>query len=111
LPAGRGFGEIMLWAGVAVIASPALQGWQWVTLASPAFVALLFTRISGVPMLEKKADETPHHWPKCWPQSMRRSSQTPGPRQAPGFSPTGQNVRQKECCSSLFAEQFARFTV
>jgi steroid 5-alpha reductase family enzyme len=51
------FGEIMLWIGVAVIALPILRGWQWVTLISPVFVTLLITRISGVPMLEKRADE------------------------------------------------------
>lgn len=51
------FGEIMLWIGVAVITLPNLQGWQWATLISPVFVALLITRISGVPMLEKRADE------------------------------------------------------
>ena len=51
------FGEIVLWIGVAVIALPVLRGWQWVTLISPVFVALLLTRISGVPMLEKRADE------------------------------------------------------
>ncbi len=50
------FGEIVLWAGVAVIASPVLQGWQWLTLSSPVFVALLITRVSGVPLLEQKAD-------------------------------------------------------
>jgi steroid 5-alpha reductase family enzyme len=51
------FGEIMLWVGVAIIAMPVLQGWQWVTLISPVFVTLLLTRISGLPMLEKRADE------------------------------------------------------
>jgi steroid 5-alpha reductase family enzyme len=51
------FGEIVLWAGVAIIALPVLRGWQWVTLISPVFVALLITRISGVPILEKQADE------------------------------------------------------
>jgi len=51
------FGEILLWIGVAVITLPNLQGWQWVTLISPVFVALLITLISGVPMLEKRADE------------------------------------------------------
>jgi steroid 5-alpha reductase family enzyme len=51
------FGEIVLWVGVAIIALPILRGWQWVTLISPVFVALLITRISGVPMLEKRADE------------------------------------------------------
>jgi steroid 5-alpha reductase family enzyme len=51
------FGEIMLWIGVAVIALPVLQGWQWVALISPLFVALLLTRVSGVPLLEAKADK------------------------------------------------------
>jgi steroid 5-alpha reductase family enzyme len=51
------FGEIMLWTGVAVIALPVLRGWQWMTLISPIFVAVLLLRISGVPILEKRADE------------------------------------------------------
>ncbi|PKO01029.1 MAG: hypothetical protein CVU42_00880 [Chloroflexi bacterium HGW-Chloroflexi-4] len=51
------FGEIILWIGVAVVALPILKGWQWVTLISPIFVTLLLTRISGVPLLEKKADQ------------------------------------------------------
>jgi len=51
------FGEIVLWIGVAIIALPVLQGWQWVTLISPVFVTLLITRVSGVPLLEKRADE------------------------------------------------------
>lgn len=50
------FGEITLWLGVAIIALPVLQGWQWVAMISPVFVFLLLTRVSGVPMLEKKAD-------------------------------------------------------
>jgi steroid 5-alpha reductase family enzyme len=51
------FGEIVLWVGVMVIALPVLQGWQWVSLISPVFITLLLTRISGVPLLEKRADE------------------------------------------------------
>jgi len=51
------FGEIVLWIGVAIIALPVLRGWQWVALASPIFVALLLTRVSGVPLLERRADE------------------------------------------------------
>ena len=51
------FGEIVLWIGVAIIALPILRGWQWVTLISPIFIVLLLTRISGVPLLEKRADE------------------------------------------------------
>lgn len=50
------FGEIVLWIGVLLIAVPVLQGWQWVALISPVFVALLLTKASGIPMLEKKAE-------------------------------------------------------
>jgi len=50
------FGEIVLWAGIAVIAFPALSGWQLVTLVSPVFVYLLLTRISGVNMLKQRAE-------------------------------------------------------
>lgn len=51
------FGEITLWVGAALVAVPVLSGWQWLTLISPVFVALLITRVSGVPILEKRADE------------------------------------------------------
>ncbi|XAS64765.1 DUF1295 domain-containing protein [Pseudarthrobacter sp. So.54] len=51
------FGEILLWIGVAIIAAPALEGWQWVALISPVFVILLLTKVSGVPLLEKKSDK------------------------------------------------------
>lgn len=49
------FGEITLWVGIALIALPALSGWQYATLISPVFVYLLLTRISGLPMLESRA--------------------------------------------------------
>jgi steroid 5-alpha reductase family enzyme len=51
------FGEIVLWLGVAIIALPVLRGWQLLTLISPIFVTLLLTRISGVPLLEARADK------------------------------------------------------
>ncbi len=51
------FGEIVLWAGIAVAALPLLSGWRWVMLISPVFVFVLLTRVSGVPMLEKRAEE------------------------------------------------------
>jgi steroid 5-alpha reductase family enzyme len=50
------FGEILLWVGVLIITLPVLHGWQWVALISPLFVAFLLTRVSGIPLLEKKAD-------------------------------------------------------
>ncbi|WP_336632869.1 MULTISPECIES: DUF1295 domain-containing protein [unclassified Microbacterium] len=50
-------GEILVWIGVAIVALPAATGWQWVTVISPVFVVLLLTRVSGIPLLEKRADE------------------------------------------------------
>ena len=51
------FGEITLWLGMTVLAVPILSGWRWIVLISPVFVALLLTRISGIPMLERRAEE------------------------------------------------------
>ncbi len=51
------FGEIVLWTGIAIMALPVLSGWRWVTLISPVFVILLLTRVSGIPMLETRAQE------------------------------------------------------
>jgi steroid 5-alpha reductase family enzyme len=51
------FGEVLLWTGVAILAAPALQGWQYITLLSPVFVYLLLNKASGVPMLEARADK------------------------------------------------------
>ncbi len=51
------FGEITLWIGIALIALPVLRGWQWIALVSPLFVIFLLTKVSGIPILEKRADE------------------------------------------------------
>jgi len=51
------FGEILLWIGIAVIAFPVLVSWQAATLVAPLFVIFLVTCVSGIPMLEKDAEE------------------------------------------------------
>ncbi len=51
------FGEIVLWCGVCIIAVPAFEGWQWLGLLSPLFVLWLLMWISGIPPLERRADE------------------------------------------------------
>lgn len=51
------FGEITLWVGIAVIALPALEGWRYLGLVSPVFVFVLIRYVSGVPMLERKAEK------------------------------------------------------
>ena len=51
------FGEILLWAGIAVMAIPYLSGTQWVVMLSPFFVYALLTRISGIPTLVRRGQE------------------------------------------------------
>lgn len=67
------FGEIVLWSGMAILAIPILSGWQWVVLISPVFVTLLLTKVSGVPLLEERADE---RWGDD-PEYQRYREQTP----------------------------------
>ena len=49
-------GEILIWIGITFLSINVLTGWQYLTLISPVFVALLLIKISGIPMLEKKSD-------------------------------------------------------
>jgi steroid 5-alpha reductase family enzyme len=51
------FGEILLWTGMAILALPLLGGLRWATLISPVFVAFLLIKVSGIPLLEAKADK------------------------------------------------------
>ena len=51
------FGEILLWAGIAVIAIPVLQGNQIYLLFSLIWVVVLLTAISGVRMLEGRGNK------------------------------------------------------
>ena len=51
------FGEILLWIGIAVMGLPVLSGWRWAALISPVFVIVLLTKISGIPILERRANK------------------------------------------------------
>ncbi len=51
------FGEIVLWTGMLIMALPVLSGYRWFTVVSPVFVYFLLTRISGIPMLQKRAND------------------------------------------------------
>ena len=51
------FGEITLWLGIFVMGASGFSGTQWVAAISPVFVYLLLTRVSGVPLLEQRADD------------------------------------------------------
>ncbi len=51
------FGEISLWIGIFIISVPSFTGIEYLTLISPIFVYILLTRMSGINMLEKIADQ------------------------------------------------------
>lgn len=51
------FGEILLWVGIAISAATTFEGARWIGLLSPVFVALLITRVSGIPPTESRADD------------------------------------------------------
>ena len=50
------FGEIVLWIGIALMGAPFLEGIQLVTLISPIFTFVLIYFVSGVRILEDRAD-------------------------------------------------------
>ena len=51
------FGEIVLWAAIAVISLPSLGGLQYITLISPIFTYVLLVHVSGVRMLEARGQK------------------------------------------------------
>ena len=55
------FGEITLWIGIYIISVSSLSGIEILTVISPIFVYILLTRMSGINMLEKIADERYGH--------------------------------------------------
>lgn len=73
------FGEILLWAGIAVMSLPLLSGWRWFVLISPVFVFFLITRISGIPILRRRADERWGEEPEYQAYIKRTSQLIPWP--------------------------------
>lgn len=51
------FGEILLWWGIFISATPVLRKGQWGVIAGPIFITLLLLFVSGIPMLEESADK------------------------------------------------------
>ncbi|MEM4397383.1 MAG: DUF1295 domain-containing protein [Candidatus Woesearchaeota archaeon] len=55
------FGEILVWIGVFIFTIPVLKGIVWLTIISPIFITFLLLFVSGIPILEKNADEKYGH--------------------------------------------------
>ncbi len=76
------FGEIVVWFGVALMATNAMTGWAYLLWLSPLLVMFLLTRVSGVPLADKRAKAkygddpqwqeyvktTPKLWPRLTPK-------------------------------------------
>ena len=66
-------GEVLAWIGVALMCCSTMTLWGYTALLSPLFVYALLTKVSGVPMLEAKAE-------KLWgnnPQYQKYKASTP----------------------------------
>ena len=51
------FGEILVWWGLFVYAVPVLHGASFAVVAGPVFITVLLLFVSGIPLLERSADE------------------------------------------------------
>jgi len=51
------FGEILVWWGLFVYAVPFLDGPAFAVVIGPVFITLLLLFVSGIPLLERSADE------------------------------------------------------
>ncbi len=51
------FGEILVWWGLWIYALPSIEGWWRLAILGPAYITLLLVFVTGLPPLEKSADE------------------------------------------------------
>ncbi len=51
------FGEMLVWWGLFVYAVPVLDGIAFAVVAGPVFITLLLLFVSGIPLLERSAEE------------------------------------------------------
>jgi steroid 5-alpha reductase family enzyme len=74
------FGEVVLWWGLFILALPSLSGKTMFAAAGPVFITLLLLFVSGVPLLEKSADEKYGKDPAYQAYKRRTSIFVPLPR-------------------------------
>jgi len=67
------FGEISLWFGAYFASFASLKGLQHLSVLSPIFVALLLTKVSGIPLLERQ-DAKRWKGVQKWEDYVRKTS-------------------------------------
>jgi steroid 5-alpha reductase family enzyme len=67
------FGEILVWWGLFVYAVPFLDGAAWAVVLGPVFITVLLLFVSGIPLLERSADEK-HGDDPAYREYKRRTS-------------------------------------
>ena len=73
------FGELLVWWGVFVYAVPVLHGAAFAVVAGPVFITLLLLFVTGIPPLERAADEKHANDPAYHAYKRRTSVLVPLP--------------------------------
>ena len=73
------FGEILVWWGLFLYTVPVLHGAAFAVAAGPVFITLLLLFVSGIPLLERSADEKYGHDPAYRDYKRRTSILVPLP--------------------------------
>jgi len=51
------YGEIIVWWGIFLMSCSILSDWLWTAILSPIFIICILLFLSGIPLLEEKADQ------------------------------------------------------
>ena len=76
------FGEILLWTGMFISGIGVYEGTQWLAALSPVFVYLLLTRVSGITMLDVRAEARWGHDPAYRTYFETTNVLIPGPKRS-----------------------------
>ncbi|XP_064599257.1 uncharacterized protein LOC135465831 [Liolophura sinensis] len=90
------FGEIFLWLGIFVMSVNVLTYGQWAAVLSPIFILTILLFLSGIPPLEKTADERYGQQPAYVEYKRRTAALIPFP--PPVYAKLPQCVKCVVCC-------------
>lgn len=78
------FGEMLVWWGLYLYVLPMLTGWWHLALAGPVYITSLLLFVSGIPLLEKAADQKFGKDAEYLAYKARTSVLIPRPPRLPG---------------------------